>query len=146
MKKIISIAIAICAILALSSCGKSGDADKKTTEAAATETKAPETEAPYASVAGTYTGVHCKFVGSEEWEDEVFSIVLNADGTGVFTRDDYEFKLTFTLDGEEFRMTETFIGAANEYKGTLKAGELHIYTGGEPEDELAYEYVLEKSN
>jgi hypothetical protein len=50
--------------------------------------------------------------------------------------------VTWTLEGETFTMQETFLGAVNDYTGTLKDGELIMFTGGEPEDPLAYMYVL----
>ena len=146
MKKAIIIALALCATLSFASCGKTENTDDTTTEKAVETAETEAASSDEVGVAGTYEGVHSKFVGADEWEEEPFSIVLNADGTGTFKRDDFEFDLNYTIDGEDFEMTEKFGKAINEYKGTLKDGELHIYTGGEPDDELAYEYVLVKAD
>lgn len=94
--------------------------------------------------AGSYKGVHAKFVGSEEWEDEEFSLELKDDGTGTHKRDGEEFNVTsWEIEGENFKMTEKFLGLEIQYTGTLKDGELHLYNG-EPSDELSYEYVYKK--
>ena len=94
---------------------------------------------------GTYNGVKGKFVGDTEWstEDE-FSIELKAGGKGVFNREGESFDVTWKLEGETFTMTETFLGLSIEYTGTLKDGVLDIFNN-DPEDDLTYEYVLEKN-
>lgn len=98
------------------------------------------------SAAGTYTGLYTKFVGdSDEFRvtDEPFSLTLNADGTGTHARDDMEFDVTWTLDGENFAMEETFIGDPIVYEGTLKGDDLDIFNG-DPTDDLTCEYVYTK--
>lgn len=95
-------------------------------------------------VSGTYVGQYCKFVGDlEKNEDEEFSLVLNADGTGKHNRDEMSFDVTWKIDGDKFSMSETFVGDPIEYVGTLKDSNLHIFNG-EPENALTYEYVYEK--
>ena len=132
MKKIIALTLIALLAFALCACGGSGGG----------ETKA---EAPADNpAAGTYTGVHSKFVGDTEWsEDEVFSLELKSDGTGTSTRDGASYDVTWKLDGENFSMTETFAGLTIDYTGTLKDGELHTYNG-EPTDDFTYEYVYKK--
>lgn len=104
--------------------------------------KPAETPAPIGP--GTYAGEYGKWVGSpdEDRDTEPFTLVLTEDGKGKFQRDDSEFRVTWTLEGETFTMQETFLGAVNDYTGTLKDGELVMFTGSEPEDPLAYMYVL----
>ena len=128
MKKIIAIALIAVLALALAACGGSGDKKDEAGNAAA----------------GTYTGVHSKFVGDENWsEDEKFSLTLNADGTGTSNRDGVDYEMTWKLDGENFTMTETFMGMTIDYTGTLKDGEIHTYNG-DPTDDFTYEYVYKK--
>ena len=102
---------------------------------------------PNAAFAGTYEGVHAKFVGDTEWIPsegyEAFSLTLKADGTGVHSRNGMEFKVTWALDGENFTMNETFIGDPIVYTGTLKDGELHLYNNT-PDNPFTYEYVYKK--
>ena len=96
--------------------------------------------------AGNYVGIYGKWVcddDSERITDEIVSLDLNADGTGVFHRDDYDFSVTWKQDGAVITIRERFLGASNEYTGTLVDGTLEIFSG-DPEDPLAYEYVLEK--
>ena len=125
MKKTALIILAFAMIVILASCG--GNSALK-------------------EAAGTYNGVHGKFVGDTEWVDaakEPFSLVLKDDGTGTSTRDGADYKVTWTLEGENFTMQETFLGMSIDYTGTLKDGELHVYNG-EPTDDLTYEYVYGK--
>ena len=124
MKKAIAIILLIAAVFSLAACGSSGGKGKN-------------------SAAGKYEGVHCKLVGSEEWEDEEFSLELKKDGTGTSTRDGSSYKMTWKLDGEDFTMQETFLGMSIDYTGTLKDGTLDIFNG-DPEDIWTYEYVYEK--
>ena len=119
MKKIVCIALALLMLFAVVSCGGSE----------------PN--------AGTYEGVHAKFVGDTEWVDEVFSLELKSGGKGTFKRDDMEFDVKWSVNGEEFQMTETFLGMSNEYTGTLKDGTLDIFNG-DPTDDFTYEYVFTK--
>ncbi len=105
--------------------------------------KPAETPAPVGP--GTYAGEYGKWVGSsdEDRDTEPFTLILTEDGKGKFQRDGGEFRVTsWTLEGENFTMQETFLGATNDYTGTLKDGTLVMYTGGDPEDELTYMYVL----
>ena len=104
--------------------------------------KPAETPAPVGP--GTYIGEYGKWVGAadSERETEPFSLVLTEDGEGTFSRDGYAFRVTWSLEGESFTMQETFLGAVNDYAGTLRDGELILFTGGEPEDDLTYKYVL----
>ena len=120
MKKALAFILAALMIFALAACGNGARS----------------------AVAGTYNGVHSKWVGSDEWDEEEFSVELKADGTGTSNRDGASYDITWDIDGENFTMTETFIGKI-EYTGTLKDGELHIYNG-EPSDPLTYEYVYKK--
>lgn len=103
-----------------------------------------ETASPLAPYAGTYESDYCKWVGASEPDDEPFGLQLNSDGTGTFSRDNNEFKISkWNVDGENFTMTETFLGAENEYTGTLKDGVLTIYNG-DPTNDLTYMYVFNK--
>ncbi len=124
MKKIIAMALVVMMALAiLASCG------------APSEMK---------EAAGTWTGVHTKFVGDSEWvEEEEFSLVLTDDGKAVSKRGGEEYNATWSLEGENFKMTETFLGIKIEYTGTLKDGELDIFNG-DPTDDLTCEYVYKK--
>lgn len=145
MKKILALLLALTVVFSLAACGGK-DREKKSENPGVTHSdkdtgKEKEPGNANAAYAGTYEGVHCKFVGDEEWvEDEPFSLTLNADGTGVHSRDGMEFNVTWTLDGESFTMNETFIGDPIVYTGTLKDGELHLYNNT-PEEPLTYEYV-----
>ena len=90
---------------------------------------------------GEWTGVYCKFVGSEDGEtDEPFSLTLNADGTGTHFRDDLELTVTWAMTDGEFTMTEHFMGMTIDYTGTLSDGVLHLYNDT-PTDPFTYEYV-----
>ena len=84
--------------------------------------------------AGTYKGIYTKFVGDDDdakVTDEVFSL------------DDLDINVTWTLDGEKFTMQETFMGIKLDYTGTLVNGKLDIFNG-DPEDIWSCEYVYEK--
>ena len=99
-------------------------------------------------VAGVYTGVYYKFAADPDTAkvtDDPFSLTLNADGTGTHERDDMEFDVTWTLDGEDFRMEEKFLGDPNIYEGTLSGDDLVLYTPGK-DDPMAYEYVYTKGD
>ena len=103
-----------------------------------------EEKVDLSAAAGTYKGVYAKFVGdATRIEDEVFSLELKSDGTGVSNRDGASYNLTWSLKGEEFKMTETFAGLTIDYNGTLKDGKLEIYNGDKDND-LTYMYVYEK--
>jgi len=121
MKKLTALLLAVLMLLSLAACAGSDPA------------------------AGTYKGVHAKFVGDSEWyaDEPEFSLELKNGGKGVFHRDDYDFDVTWKLDGETFTMQETFLGITNDYTGTLVDGELHIFNG-DPTDDLTYEYVFTK--
>lgn len=96
--------------------------------------------------AGTYEGKYTKLVGNtdeEKNENEVFSLDLNADGTGKHNRNNMSFDVTWSVDKENFKMTETFVGDPIEYTGTLKDGKLHLYNG-DPNNTFTYEYFYEK--
>lgn len=95
------------------------------------------------SVAGTYKGLYCKWVGDDEQINEEFSLVLKSNGKGTHHRDDFDFDITWKLDGEKFTMTETFLGIELDYTGTLKDGHLELYNG-DPSDNFTYMYVYEK--
>lgn len=98
------------------------------------------------AAAGTYRGEYTKIVGDEDSArnyDEAFTLTLKEDGTGVHARDDMEFKITWTLEGETFTMKETFIGDPIQYTGTLKEGVLDIFNG-DPGNIWTYEYVYSK--
>ena len=136
MKKILGSLLAVIllftSLVMLTGCGNSDEDSKK------------EEKTNLADYAGTYQGQYTKLVGdSEKNEDDIFYLELNEDGTGTHYRDDYSFSITWSLKGEKFTMTETFLGAEIEYKGTLKDGELDIFNGDE-DDIWTYEYVYEK--
>ena len=98
------------------------------------------------AAAGTYEGQYTKFVGdpdSAKNDTDKFTLELKADGTGVHHRDDSDFNVTWTLDGDKFTMKETFLGASIDYTGTLANGKLNIFNG-EPSDDFTCEYVFEK--
>lgn len=94
---------------------------------------------------GTWEGEYRKFVGDSDEDkvtDESFALVLKGDGTGVFKRDDSEYRVTaWSLEGESFALTETFIGITNEYTGVMKDGRLNLFNG-DPEDIWTCEYVF----
>ena len=96
--------------------------------------------------AGTYKGEYTKFVGDKDSaknDKAVFSLELNADGTGTNKRDGEEYKVTWSVEGENFKMSETFMGMSIDYTGTLKNGKLDIFNG-DPKNDLTCEYVYSK--
>ena len=96
--------------------------------------------------AGTYVGQYSKFVGDPDTEKSTdsFTIILNDDGTGTFKRDDNEFKISkWSVKETKFTMKEKFLGAENEYQGTLNGDTLTIYNG-EVDNDLTYMYVAKK--
>ena len=95
------------------------------------------------SAAGKYVGQYTKLVDDDTKHEESFSLTLNADGTGTHARNDMEFKVTWTLDGEKFTMKETFIGDPITYSGTLKDGVLDI-VNGDPNTPSTWNYVYKK--
>ncbi len=95
------------------------------------------------AAAGKYVGQYTQLVGDETKTEESFSLTLNADGTGTHARNDMEFKVTWTLEGEKFTMKETFIGDPIEYSGTLKDGVLDIFNG-DPDTPMTCNYVYKK--
>lgn len=136
--KLLSLLLALLLTAALlAGCG-----GKQTGTSAPAETVNPAIEA----ASGTWTGIYTKLVGDSDENrntDETFSLTLNPDGTGIHARDDMEFNVTWTLEGDSFRMEETFIGDPIIYVGTLKDGTLDIFNG-DPADVWTYEYVYEK--
>jgi len=125
MKKVLSFLLALTVVFALAACGGKGGS----------------------TAAGTYQGIHAKFVGDADWipseGDNAFSLTLTKDGKGTHQRDGMEFSVTWQLDGENFTMTETFMGITLQYTGTLKGGTLDLFNN-DPADPLTYEYVYEK--
>lgn len=101
--------------------------------------------AEISAASGTWKGVYTKFVGDETKNtNEQFSLELKADGTGTHARNDAEYQIEWSLEGESFKMTETFLGLKIEYTGTLKGNELIIFNG-DPDNDLTYQYVYEKA-
>ena len=100
-------------------------------------------EMPMKKAAGTYVGQYVKMVGESEKEEGYFSLILKADGTGIHVRDDCEFKITWTLDGDSFTMEENILGLSKQYTGTLREGGLDIFDG-DPDSSWTYEYVYQK--
>jgi len=103
---------------------------------------------PENPAAGTYQGLYYKFVGDDDSNkntSSVFSMDLNADGTGFFHRDGNDYDLTWKLEGESITIAETFGPFQNDYAGTLKDGRLDLFNG-DPEDPFTCEYVFEKQN
>ena len=98
---------------------------------------------PMEQAAGTYVGQYTKLVGDETRQEETFRLELKQDGTGVHARNEMEFKVTWTLEGETFTMHETFLGMSIDYTGTLAEGKLDIFNG-DPTDIWTYEYVYQK--
>lgn len=97
-------------------------------------------------VVGTYEGQFTKFVGDPDEAkntEDAFSIELKEDGTGIHHRDDLDFNITWTLDGENFTMKETFLEISIDYTGTLKDGKLDIFNG-DPTNDVTCEYVYQK--
>ena len=141
MKKLLSVVLVTVLLSAglfiLTGCNNSNDNsnDKAENTSSAKQTVSPE---------GTYKGQYTKYVGdTKKVEDEEFSLVLNADGTGTHNRDDSSFNVTWSLDGDNFKMSETFLGDPIEYTGTLVDGKLDIFNG-DKSDSLTCEYVYEK--
>ena len=118
--KVLFVALFIFTAMLITGCGGNKDNDLK-------------------DAAGTYKGTYVKLVGDDTKTEEEFSLVLKEDGTGTHNRNDYSFKVEWTLDGEKFTMKETFIGDPINYTGTLKDGNLQIYNG-DPKDIWTYEY------
>lgn len=103
-----------------------------------------EEKVDLSAAAGTYKGVYTKFVGdATKNEEEVFSLELKDDGTGVSNREGTSYNLKWSLKGKEFKMTETFAGMSIDYNGTLDDGKLEIYNG-DKDDDFTYMYVYEK--
>lgn len=103
----------------------------------------PEKKNPIKEAAGTYVGQYTKMVGDDEAEKESFSLILKADGTGIHVRDENEYQVTWTLEGERFTMKESFLGLDNDYAGTLKDGTLDLFRG-DPDSDWSYEFVYQK--
>lgn len=93
--------------------------------------------------AGTYLGQYSKMVSDNAREAGSFSLILKADGTGIYARDDSEYTVTWTLDGERFTMQEDFLGISKEYTGTLQNSVLDVFDG-DPDGAWTYEYVFQK--
>ena len=93
--------------------------------------------------AGTYVGQYSKMVRDTAREEGSFSLILKADGTGIYVRDDSEYTVTWTLDGERFTMQEAFLGISKEYTGTLQNKVLDVFDG-DPDGAWTYEYVFKK--
>ena len=97
-------------------------------------------------VAGTYEGQYTKLVGASESEKDTsdnFYLVLDPDGTGIHHRNDSEYKLTWTNDGENISIKETFVGISIDYNGTLKDNDLVLYNGDKTND-FTMQYVYKK--
>ena len=94
-------------------------------------------------ILGEWIGAYSKFVGDSSMSDDQFSLTVKKNGKGVSHRDDFDFDMTWTLDGDDFTMQESFLGITMDYTGTLKDGVLHLYNG-DPTDDLTYEYVFTK--
>lgn len=86
-------------------------------------------EDPMELASGTYLGQYSKLVGEDLKDKASFSLILNADGTGVHTRDGSDFSVTWTLRGESFTMQELFLGVSIDYTGTLKDDTLDLFNG-----------------
>ena len=155
MKKALVIVLALCAILAFASCGKSNN-DNKSNEAAEQKTEAAtkaatdaatdaatETEAAANAEVEVYTGTKSKFVGDTEWTEDEFKLELNGDGTAALTYDGFTHNLTYTLVDDDLSMTEAGLGT--EYTGTFNGDELHLYNG-DPTNDLTYEWLLAKAD
>ena len=96
---------------------------------------------------GTWNGQYTKFVGDDDSaksEDEVFTLVLNDDGSGKHSRDGLDIDVTWELDGQNVKMTESMMGMTIEYTGTVEGTALHLFNG-DPEDIWTCEYVYEKA-
>ena len=109
---------------------------------AACETGDPAMKA----AAGSYSGLYTKAVGDPDDSRDSsspFSLTLEADGTGVHARDQMEFNVVWSLEGEKITLQETFIGITLDYTGTLRNDELHLFNGN-PEDLWTVEYVYQK--
>ena len=148
MKKALAILLALTLLLSvglLAACKKDdGAKDDPQTTAAPTDDATEPTAIPADSAfIGTWVGSYTKMVGGESKNEETFSLTLNADGTGKHARDDYEFNVTWTQDGDTITMNETFIGDPIVYTGSVNDGELRLFNG-DPTDRWTYEYVYQK--
>ena len=70
-------------------------------------------------------------------------MVLNSDGTGRSYRDNADYAIEWSLDGENITITEKFMGMRQGYTGTLKDGKLDIFNGDET-NALTNEMVYNK--
>lgn len=100
-------------------------------------------ESPMELASGTYVGEYSKLVGEDVKDRTPFSLILNADGTGLHSRDGSEFEVSWSLKGEDVTVRETFLGLSIDYTGTLKDGRLNLFNG-DPGKASTAEYVYRK--
>lgn len=123
--KLFLVAILFVSVLLITGCGSKKDEKK--------------------DAAGTYQGKYTKLVGDDTKNtEEVFSLVLNEDGTGKHNRDGESYNVEWSIDGEKFTMKDKFGPLTIDYTGTLKDGKLQIYNG-DPTNDFTYEYNYEKT-
>ena len=136
----------ICAVLAallvmgLTACGGGG-------KSSPSPTPVPTPVPTVNPAVGEWTGEYRKFVGDPDDAkntEDPFTLVLTEDGKGFFKRDDNEFEVSWTLEGEAFTMQETYLMFTNDYTGILKDDALNLFNG-DPEDIWTCEYVFHRS-
>lgn len=130
MLRLCGAVLAAALLIGLAACGKAGPAPTPT---------------PTVNPAvGEWIGEYRKFVGDPDDAkntEEPFTLVLTEDGKGFFKRDDNEFEVSWTLEGEALTMQETYLVFTNDYTGVLEEGALHLFNG-DPEDIWTCEYVF----
>ena len=89
-----------------------------------------------AAVAGYYVAVECTMDGEDAGLDDEY-LVLEEDGTGLFSLDGTEFALEWDLDGEDFSFIDE---SGDAFKGYYDDGEI----GGDYFSGLYYVFVKEK--
>lgn len=100
-------------------------------------------ESPMELASGTYVGQYSKLVGEDVKDETAFSLILNADGTGLHSHDGSEFEIRWTLKDERVTVQESFLGLTVDYTGTLKDGRLELFNG-DPGKASTAEYVYQK--
>ncbi len=133
-KRILLISLITISLFTITGCKDKDNSNKK-----------EEKQINIADYAGTYEGVYTRFLNdpNSEKKRETFSLILNADGTGIHNHNDSSFNITWSYDGETFQMTEKYFNNEIEYSGTLKKDKITIYNG-DKDSLFTIEYVYLK--
>lgn len=95
--------------------------------------------------AGTYELEYQKYVGDPDTAktQEVWTIVLNEDGTGKSNRNGASYNVEWSVSGDEIKLSEVFGTIANEFNGTIRGARMDIFNGDKTQ-EITLEAVFNK--